>query len=146
MAAINTTGLVVVAYLVGDTNAPNSKTTLWLNAWKSPRHRICPGLVALTKQSFCGFNAWGSMDPRPHTSIQLPNPTLYGRLSLMDTQNVFRELQMQADLHHGITEDRLNRYSKLIVDRCVQVCLRGDKTQTSCYGAAQAIREHFKHD
>ena len=62
----------------------------------------------------------------------------------MDPQNVFRELQVQADLHHGINEDRLNRYSKLIVDRCVQVCLIGDKTQTSCYGAALAIREHFK--
>ena len=25
------------------------------------------------------------MDPRLHTSIQLPNPTLYGRLLLMET-------------------------------------------------------------
>jgi hypothetical protein len=62
----------------------------------------------------------------------------------MNNQNVFRELQVHAGLHQGINEDRLNRYSKLIVERCVQVCLVGDKTQTSCYGAAQAIREHFK--
>ena len=41
------------------------------------------------------------MDLRPHTSIQLPNPTLYGRLSLMETveleltdQELFRLMRL----------------------------------------------------
>jgi hypothetical protein len=66
------------------------------------------------------------------------------RTRTMDTQNVFRELQLEAGFQQGINNENLLKYSQQIVNLCVQICLRGDKTQTSCYGAALAIKEHFK--
>lgn len=56
----------------------------------------------------------------------------------------FEQLQLEAGFQHGINNENLLKYSQLIVNLCVQICLRGNKTQTTCYGAAEAIKEHFK--
>lgn len=57
---------------------------------------------------------------------------------------VFEQLQVQAGFQQGITHENLANYSQSIVNLCVQICLKGNKTQTTCYGAAEAIKEHFK--
>ena len=57
---------------------------------------------------------------------------------------VYHELAVQAGLHEGVDDEKLLKYSQSIVKLCVQVCLKGDKTQTTCFGATEAIREHFR--
>ena len=57
---------------------------------------------------------------------------------------VFEQLQLQAGFQQGISNENMLKYSQSIVKLCMQICLKGDKTQTTCYGAAEAIREHFK--
>lgn len=57
---------------------------------------------------------------------------------------VFEQLQLEAGFQGGINNDNMQRYSESIVKLCIQICLKGNKTQTTCFGAAEAIREHFK--
>jgi len=57
---------------------------------------------------------------------------------------VFEQLQVQAGFQQGINNENMLKYSQMIVNLCVQICLKGNKTQTSCFGAAEAIKEHFK--
>jgi hypothetical protein len=61
-----------------------------------------------------------------------------------DTMTVFEQLQLEAGFQGGINNDNMQRYSESIVKLCIQICLKGNKTQTTCFGAAEAIREHFK--
>ena len=63
---------------------------------------------------------------------------------MVDTMTVFEQLQVQAGFQQGINNENMLKYSQMIVNLCVQICLKGNKTQTSCFGAAEAIKEHFK--
>jgi len=62
----------------------------------------------------------------------------------MHNITVFEQLQLEAGFQGGINNENMLKYSQSIVNLCIQICLKGNKTQTTCYGAAEAIKEHFK--
>jgi hypothetical protein len=52
----------------------------------------------------------------------------------------YHELAVQAGLHEGIDDNKLLKYSQLIVKQCKHIALQA----TTAYAAGERIEEHFK--
>lgn len=54
----------------------------------------------------------------------------------------YHELAVQAGLHQGVDDQKLLKYSQLIVKQCRHIVLQASTT----YIASERIEEHFKHE
>jgi hypothetical protein len=54
----------------------------------------------------------------------------------------YHDLAVQAGLHQGVNDQKLLKYSQLIVKQCKHITLQASTT----YVASERIEEHFKHE
>jgi hypothetical protein len=52
----------------------------------------------------------------------------------------YHDLAVQAGLHEGVDDNKLLKYSQLIVKQCKHIALQANTT----YTASERIEEHFK--
>ena len=41
-------------------------------------------------------------------------------------------------------DERVEAFAKMILEKCIDICNKGESTQTTSVGAGEAIKEYFK--